>query len=537
MCITRTSHPSAFGGVEAVHRAAKEDNKRISRREIRNWLKGRETYTLHKPLRRRFPRNRVIVSGIDSQWQADLVDVSAFSRINRGHKYILTCIDVFSKFAWARPLKKKKGDGIVRAFQSIFREKNRRPKKLQTDKGGEFLNKTVQTFLKSNRIQYFTTNNETKASIVERFNRTLKSKMWRFFTAKGTRRYVDVLQDFMKGYNGSYHRSIGMAPETVTKLNQETVWHNLYGTGTEMLSEMPTFRFGVGDPVRISMATRPFRKSYLPQWTDEVFTIAKRIARTPPVYELKDYNQDNIEGHFYEQELQRISKADHTYRIEKWEVGLTEILYPHQWYNIDEDCKYTYTVNGHQWWTKPLTPGFYRDPSTLLELLETNYVEEIRYRLDRQNGLISIQLAEGAQVKFEGRLAEILGFPSTSTVTSSSTINHPFDLKHIHHMFVYSDIIEPHAVGHTKVPLIRVVTVKGKYGEDISSVYDNVYYHPVKQKYFDTIEIDIRDNTGRKITISSRHRHRDTSLSSSQSSTVYLKIFKNKHHASFTISE
>ncbi|PIK55305.1 hypothetical protein BSL78_07777 [Apostichopus japonicus] len=310
------SHPSAFGGVEAVHRAAKEDNKRISRREIRNWLRGRETYTLHKPLRRRFPRNRVIVSGIDSQCKQS-GRCQCFLKNKSRHKYILTCIDVFSKFAWARPLKKKKGDGIVRAFQSIFREKNRRPKKLQTDKGGEFLNKTVQTFLKSNRIQYFTTNNETKASIVERFNRTLKSKMWRFFTAKGTRRYVDVLQDFMKGYNGSYHRSIGMAPETVTKLNQETVWHNLYGTGTEMLSEMPTFRFGVGDPVRISMATRPFRKSYLPQWTDEVFTIAKRIARTPPVYELKDYNQDNIEGHFYEQELQRISKADHTYRIEK----------------------------------------------------------------------------------------------------------------------------------------------------------------------------------------------------------------------------
>lgn len=117
------SHPSAFGGEEAVHRATKEDNKRISRREIRNWLRGRETYTLHKPLRRRFPRNRVIVSGIDSQWQADLVDVSAFLRINRGHKYTLTCIDVLSKFAWARPLKKKKGNGIVIAFWSIFREK------------------------------------------------------------------------------------------------------------------------------------------------------------------------------------------------------------------------------------------------------------------------------------------------------------------------------------------------------------------------------------------------------------------------------
>ncbi|PIK35459.1 hypothetical protein BSL78_27717 [Apostichopus japonicus] len=119
---------------------------------------------------------------------------------------------------------------MIRAFQSIFRETNRRPKKLQTDKGGEFLNKTVQTFLKSNVSN--TLQPITSKSSCGTFQPHFEIENVEVLTAKGTRRYDDVLQDFMKGYNGSYHRSIGMAPETVTKLNQETVWHNLYGTGT-----------------------------------------------------------------------------------------------------------------------------------------------------------------------------------------------------------------------------------------------------------------------------------------------------------------
>ena len=140
------ANPAAYGGVGALHQAVKKDKKNISLKDIKTWLNGRDTYTLHRPHRRHFKRNRVIVSGIDSQWQADLVDVSAFSKQNKNHRYILTCIDIFSKFAWARPLKSKTGKNLVFAFQTIFKEQNRKPKTLQTDKGTEFLNREFQQF-------------------------------------------------------------------------------------------------------------------------------------------------------------------------------------------------------------------------------------------------------------------------------------------------------------------------------------------------------------------------------------------------------
>lgn len=309
------SHPAGFGGVAAIKRAVKRDNKNISVKDIEKWLQGRDAYTLQKPLRRTFRRNKVIVSGIDSQWQADLVDVSSFSKQNKNHKYILTCIDIFSKFAWARALKDKTGKTIVRAFQSIIKAHNRKPQTLQTDKGKEFVNRPFQQFLRAKQIHFFTTNNETKASVVERFNRTLKSKMWRYFTANGTRTYIDVLPKFLVGYNRRKHRSIGMAPVNVNRDNQEEVWQRLYGNIPK--SSVSAFKFNLGDAVRISMATQPFQKGYLPQWTEEVFTIAERKHRLPPVYRLKDFGGELIEGTFYEQELQKVEKSNHIYRIEK----------------------------------------------------------------------------------------------------------------------------------------------------------------------------------------------------------------------------
>ena len=310
------SHPAAFGGVGAIQHSAKRDGKHVTAREIKTWLRERDTYTLHKPVQRHFKRNRVIVSGIDSQWQADLVDMASFAKQNKGFRYILTCIDIFSKFAWARTLKDKTGKSIIHAFQSIFNEQNRKPKTLQTDKGGEFLNRPFQTFLRTHHIHFFTTHNETKASIVERFNRTLKTKMWRYFTANGSYSYVTILQHLLTGYNAHIHRSIGMAPKHVNVTNREQVWHTLYGREKMTLS-IPNFKFKLGDTVRISMTTQPFRKGYLPQWTEEIFTISERIPRHPPVYTLNDYNNDAIKGSFYEYELQLVSKKKQTYRIEK----------------------------------------------------------------------------------------------------------------------------------------------------------------------------------------------------------------------------
>ena len=173
--------PASFGGVDAVYCAARNDGKyKISRNKIKEWLKEQYTYTLHKPIIHRFKRNRVIVGAMDEEWEADLVIMDSISKANKGCNYILTVIDVLSKFAWVEPIKTKSGENLVNAFEKICK-KGRQPEKLHTDKGTEFTNRLFQRFLKDKNILFFTTHNDSKASIVERFNRTLKGKMWKVY--------------------------------------------------------------------------------------------------------------------------------------------------------------------------------------------------------------------------------------------------------------------------------------------------------------------------------------------------------------------
>ena len=157
---------------------------------------------------------------------------------------------MLSKYAWVEPLKTKSGENLVKAIERILK-KGRKPEKLHSDKGTEFTNKLFQTFLRKKKISFFTTYNETKASIVERFNRTLKGKMWKYFTANNTLKYVDVLQKLVRSYNNSRHRSIGMRPSDVNHANESIAWERLYG---DEASKLVKYKFSVGDQVRISKA-------------------------------------------------------------------------------------------------------------------------------------------------------------------------------------------------------------------------------------------------------------------------------------------
>ena len=184
-------------------------------------------YTLHKPRRRRFPTLPVIVGGLDDQWVADLVEVQPLAKYNRGIRYLLTVLDVLSKYAWVQPLKAKTGVALVKAFHKILKQ-GRRPNRLQTDRGTEFYNRTFQRWLKDQGIKHFSTEGDAKASVVERFNRTLKERLYRYFTIANTLRFDDVLPELVQGYNATRHRSIGMAPQDVTWENEEAVWKRLY---------------------------------------------------------------------------------------------------------------------------------------------------------------------------------------------------------------------------------------------------------------------------------------------------------------------
>ena len=219
----------SFGGVERLYRDVKKEGKYdISRAQLKKWLMKQDTYTLHKQARRHYKRNRVIVGGIDELWQMDLADMQAHAKENDGYRYLLVCIDVFSKYVWVIPLKNKTGPALVTAFKEIL-ESGRKPQKIQTDEGTEFFNKHFKDLMKTEEIQLYNTYNETKASVVERVIRTLKTRMWRYFTAKRTRRYIDVLQDLVDSYNKSKHRSIQKKPINVTQENEREVWHTLYG--------------------------------------------------------------------------------------------------------------------------------------------------------------------------------------------------------------------------------------------------------------------------------------------------------------------
>ena len=139
--------------------------------------------------------------------------------------------------------------------------------------------------------------------------------MWKYLTARNTVKYLDVLPKLVEGYNRGYHRSIGRSPDSVNAKNELEVWHHLYPKEKE---NDPQYRFNVGDRVRLSMNVRQFRKSYLPGWTEEIFTIVKRIPRVPVVYALEDWGGEPIEGTFYETELQRVYKDENdTFKIEK----------------------------------------------------------------------------------------------------------------------------------------------------------------------------------------------------------------------------
>ena len=292
--------PGSLGGVDRLRRYTRK-----RRKEVVDYLSGQDAYTLHKPTRRRFARRRTYSKGIADLYQIDLSDLSNLSTYNDGYRYLLNCIDVFTKRAWSVPVKTKTGREVSNAFERILDD---RPcNMVQSDKGTEFVNSTFQSMLRRRGIKFYTSENEDiKAAVVERFNRTLKEKMYRYFTSKHTRRYTDILQDLVYAYNHTHHRSIGMAPADVTADNEDIVRARLYPVQTKLLD----WKFKVGDKVRIVMQRRPFQKGYIGNWSEEIFVVTARMPTAPVTYKLKDLTGDAIKGTFYSDELQIVSKLD-----------------------------------------------------------------------------------------------------------------------------------------------------------------------------------------------------------------------------------
>ena len=250
-----------------------------------------------------------MVSGIDKIWAADLADMKALSKENEGVNFLLLVIDTFSKYGWIVPLKNKKAQTIVKALKEIFKESGRRPDKLWTDKGTEFFNEVVKDL-----VYLYATENEEKSSIAERWIRTMKENMFKYFTDNNTNKYIDVLPDLVEDYNNTVHSSTKFTPvEASKKENELKVWRNLYPDRYKTSRLNP--KFSVGDMVRITKKKNVLEKGYTARWTEEIFTI-KEIRETNPItYIIEDLQGEEIKGTFYEPELQKTKQQ--IYRIEK----------------------------------------------------------------------------------------------------------------------------------------------------------------------------------------------------------------------------
>ena len=250
---------------------------------------------LHKPIIRKFNKRKVYSQLKDNIKGVDLADMQSLSRKNKGIEYLLCSIDLYSKYAFVIPLKDKKGISVVNAFDKIIKQSNRKPNKIWVDQGGEFYNNVFEKWLSDNDINMYSTYNEGKSVIAERFIRTLKNKLYKHMTATGKNVYYDVLDDVVNKYNNTKHSTIKMKPIDVGD-NNKRVYIDEHNEKDS--------RFKVGDRIRIYRYKNIFAKGYTPNWNKEIFIVDKINDTVPYTYNLKDLNDEEIIGSFYDNELQ-----------------------------------------------------------------------------------------------------------------------------------------------------------------------------------------------------------------------------------------
>jgi len=294
--------PTSFQSSSKLHKLIKSDISDIKLNEIKNWLLKQKTYGVHQTFHKYFKRNPIVSKYIDHNWHVDLIEISHPST-NSNYRYILMVIDNLSKYGWAEKLKNKSTNTVLKAFKKIGRKSKRKPTILTTDAGKEFTNIKFKNFLKKNKIKHLVARDASKAAVVERWNRTIKEKINKYSTHNKTNRYIDVLNDIVRGYNLTVHSRTKFRPIDVNKSNEKFVFRNLYKYRTKL--ENNTFK--IGDNVRVVLIRSTFDKGYLPNYTKEIFIIHKIFYTSPYYrYKVKDKKGNIVRGSYYSKELLKV---------------------------------------------------------------------------------------------------------------------------------------------------------------------------------------------------------------------------------------
>jgi transposase InsO family protein len=318
--------PASFGGVEQLWQMAREFHPKVTRSQVEQYLAKEPTYTTHRRAVRKFERLITQAPGPNTIWQADLGVLQMLERQNSGYAYYLLCIDCFTRMLHVEPLRKKTAEDVIEAFRRVFKRAGSIPWKIITDQGKEFVAKSVQTFFKRRQILHYCnyTSPVFHAGMAERANRTLKERLYRYFTEKDTKKWVDIIQKLVVSINASPHRSIGgLAPDMAhlfapqLRRHFQRVHEKKVQRAKRRAKRAPPLK--VGQHVRIEKRKDIFQKGYKPNFSQELFTVFTVRPSAPTTYGLVDSQGERIRGWFYREDLCPVATRPREEKI--WEVA------------------------------------------------------------------------------------------------------------------------------------------------------------------------------------------------------------------------
>lgn len=322
---SNVGHPIAFSGINNIYDFYKGLLKKTKIKEI---LSGAESYTLHKEYHKG-QRNPSYSHFKRNQFQMDLVDIQELAPFNDNIRYLLAVIDTFTRFAWVRLLKDKRGETVLNAFKSILQSAGGKPRTIVCDRGAEFMNKAFQNFCEQNDIKFYTPDSSIHAAYIERFNRSLQSLIYKYMTENETHRFIDkvnpdgtttnVMHNLMQTYNNRKHRMIGTSPCIAEHDPSVHIDMRLRMSKYYEKIKPKARTLNVGDTVRISKQKGKFSRGYKEQSQLEIFKIYQIKTNSKiPLYFLETYDgSERIKGGFYDFELTKVTNENDVFRIEK----------------------------------------------------------------------------------------------------------------------------------------------------------------------------------------------------------------------------
>jgi hypothetical protein len=319
----KAKSPVAYASQGKLWRFIKSDPKRpigIDIKTLKSWLEKQDTHNVFKTPPKDFPTEGIVVEYPDQMWDCDIM-VMEDAPANRGYRYVICFIDLFTRYLWVRPLKKKTALESAKALESVL-EEGRKCDIIRTDDGGEF-GGAFRDALKKHGIQHRKAYGANKANYVERVQRTIQTKLYKYFYAENTRNFIDVIDAIVEAYNNATHGSTGVAPAKINKDNYVEIYEKLYIPQLhKRAAKTPIYSFDIGDLVRISLTRGAFVKGYTQKFTEELFRVKNKIPSDPPRYRLEDLHREDIKGSFYAEDLQKFHLKD----IDKVEFKIEKVL-------------------------------------------------------------------------------------------------------------------------------------------------------------------------------------------------------------------